>query len=76
MIRNLQGGRFINNKEKYYFPSSAAGSSVATAFCSTKSVIPLLTKILHLRAHGHGHSWEEFLQNKHATRLQILSYSQ
>ena len=33
MIRNLQGGRFINNKEKYYFPSSAAGSSVATAFC-------------------------------------------
>ena len=21
MIRNLQGGRFINNKEKYYFPS-------------------------------------------------------
>ena len=22
MIRNLQGGRFINNKEKYYFPSS------------------------------------------------------
>ena len=37
MIRNLQGGRFINNKEKYYFPSSAAGSSVATAFCSTKS---------------------------------------
>ena len=27
MIRNLQGGRFINNKEKYYFPSSAAGSS-------------------------------------------------
>lgn len=38
MIRNLQGGRFINNKEKYYFPSSAAGSSVATAFCSTKSV--------------------------------------
>ena len=24
LIRNLQGGRFINNKEKYYFPSSAA----------------------------------------------------
>ena len=47
MIRNLQGGRFINNKEKYYFPSSAAGSSVATAFCSTKSVMPLLTKILY-----------------------------
>lgn len=45
MIRNLQGGRFINNKKKYYFPSSAAGSSVATAFCSTKSVIPLLTKL-------------------------------
>ena len=21
MIRNLQGGRFINNKEKYYFGS-------------------------------------------------------
>ena len=31
MIRNLQGERFINNKEKYYFPSS---KSRLISFCT------------------------------------------